>query len=284
MTSSNNIGILYTNGDNSGLTHVFFAEILDSFKKSVEKSGYDVAFFNSDNTRLERPSYLNQANIRNFAGVLIACVNSKDQEIQELVESGIAVVAIDDDIPGAISIKSDNLQGIKELTNYIIEMGHRRIGYIMGDDNTVSNIRLQGFLETCREHGINVLPEYIRPGRFRDLDKAAYQTEHLLRLPDPPTCIMYSDDFASIGGRNIIYARGLSIPVDVSIAGYDGTKVIANYEPRITTVVQDTSQIGKKAAEKLINRIKNGEMPLSQSVTVKPRLEKGRTVGKIFSY
>ena len=101
------------------------------------------------------------------------------------------------------------------------------------------------------------------------------------RRTNPPTCILYPDDFARYGGINAIKERGMEIPDDISIAGYDGIRMGRRLEPQLTTLKQDTEQIGAKAAESLISLIKNPKTTLLQQKIVKGEVFEGKTVGKI---
>lgn len=278
----NNIAVLFEDHSNNGLTHDYFAAILDSFKRTAEEKGYNISFLNCNRTRENYLTYLEQVKQKNYDGVVIACIDFNDKEVIELIESKIPIVTIDEEIENVISVKSDNTYGIKNLVDYLVEMGHRRIAYIHGDINYVTNVRLNGFREALKEHNIEVNEEYIRPSEYRDMKKAAYQTEQLLRLKNPPSCIMYSDDYAAIGGINVLRARGLEIAEDISITGYDGIDILAQYEPRLTTVYQDTKQIGRVAAEKLVEYIENPDNVTIDTTIIDTILEKGRTVGEEF--
>lgn len=282
MGKNNTIGVLFADLSNSGLTHDYFAGILDSFKRTIEENGYNICFLNSNLQSENRKTYVEQARQRGFDGVVIACIEYADVEVQELLESGIPIVTIDEEIENITTVKSDNTEGIKHLVRYLAEMGHKRIAYILGDDNTVTHIRLNGFLEVCNELGIEIPEDYIRHSQYRDMKKASYETEQLLRLENPPSCIMYSDDFAAIGGMNILRARGMEIPDDISVSGYDGINILAQYEPRLTTVRQNTTEIGRQAAIKLMEQIENPDNRQSETIVVDTVLEKGRTVGRVY--
>lgn len=282
MSTHNNIAVLFEDHSNNGLTHDYFAAILDSFKRTAEKKGYNISFLNCDRTRDNYLTYLEQVKEKNYDGVVIACIDFNDKEVIELIDSKIPIVTIDEEIENVISVKSDNTYGIKNLVDYLVEMGHRRIAYIHGDINYVTNQRLEGYKEALMSHNIEVNEEYIRPSEYRDMKKAAYQTEQLLRLKNPPSCIMYSDDYAAIGGINVLKARGLEIAEDISITGYDGINILAQYEPRLTTVCQDTKSIGRIAAEKLVEYIENPDNVTIDTTIIDTILEKGRTVGEEF--
>lgn len=282
MERSYNIGVLFADQSNNGLTHDYFAGILDNFKRTVEAKGYTLSFLNCCKEGVNRKTYLEQIKYRNYDGIVIACIEYDDAEVIELLHSGIPIVTIDQEIDNIAAVKSDNIQGIKKLVHYLGEMGHKRIAYITGDDNTVTSIRLQSFLEACAEIGVEVPEEYIRSSEYRNMRKATYQTEQLLKLENPPSCILYSDDFAAIGGINVLRARGLEIPEDISVTGYDGIHILSQYEPRLTTVRQNTVKIGQVAAEKLMDCIENPLQTVKETIVIETELEKGRTVGRVF--
>lgn len=282
MAGSKMLGILFADDSKSGLTHAYFSGILNGFKKEAEKRGYDIAFLNCNKDGIDRKAYMEQIRERKYEGVLIACINFADEEVIEILESDIPVVTIDEETKKSICVKSDNVMGLKNLVNYLIDMGHQKIAYITGDNNTVTGIRVNSFLETCKNRGISIPEEYIRQGKFRDMRKASFQTEELLRLPEPPTCIMYCDDYAAIGGINVLHARGLQIAKDISLTGFDGIDILSQYEPRLTTVKQNTELIGSTAAEALLNYIADPKNYEKKPIVIETKLEKGATVGKCY--
>ena len=274
-----NIGVLFADESRSGLTHDYFANVLDSFKSTAEARGYDITFLNCNKTRKNRLSYLEHSRYRGLDGIVIACINFRDPEVIELLQSSIPVVTIDYVYADTITVSSNNIQGMQDLFSYIYEMGHRRIAYIHGDDNTVTMKRLSSFCHSAESFGIKVPDEYICPATYRGIRSAEQQTEKLLGLKNRPTCIIYPDDFTAIAGINVLKAHGLRVPEDMSVAGYDGTNIASQYEPRLTTIRQDTKSIGKIAAEKLIDLIEKPKTTLIEQITVQGVLEKGKTVG-----
>lgn len=121
----------------------------------------------------------------------------------------------------------------------------------------------------------------VRNTRYLETENVAKQTEYLLDLPDKPTCIIYPDDTAAIGGINVIRSRGLRIPEDISIAGYDGTRVSQMLSPKLTTIRQDTDKIGREAADRLISTIKKPKTALVERAVVEGILLEGESVGRI---
>lgn len=277
---SNNIGVLFVDEAQSGLTHDYFAYVLDSFKRTAEEQGYDITFINCSKAGENRLSYLEHARSRSFDGVVIACIDFNDPEVIELVESDIPVVTIDHQFDGKVAVISDNKKGMGDLLKFVYEQGHRKIAYIHGADSAVTRNRLSSFHEMADELGLSIPDEYIKEAAYRNTKASYERTLELLNLDEPPTCILYPDDFAGFGGLNAIRERGLSIPEDISIAGYDGIRIGRHISPQLTTVMQNTDQIGIKAAECLLRIIKNPKAKI-KNVIVKGSVYPGGTVAKV---
>lgn len=277
-----NIGVLFADQALSGLTHDYYSHVLDSFKRAAESRGYDITFINHTGVGGAGRSYLEHVRYRRFDGVLIACIDYKDKQVVELVNSDVPLAAIDYSYEGRIAILSDNIKGMTELTRYICNCGHRKIAYIHGEDvSAVTNSRLTTFKKVMEEHGIEVPDEYIKGISYRSTQGAYDYTMELLDLEDRPTCIIYSDDFASLGGISAIRQRGLSIPEDISIAGYDGIPISSLMVPKLTTVKQDTEELGKRAANNLIALIEEPRTAVIGISHIPGQLVQGDSVKKI---
>lgn len=277
---SYNIGVMFVDEAASGLTHDYFNHVLESFKRTAEERGYDITF-TSGRISGQKLSYYEHCRYRGVDGVVIACVDFYADEVQELIRSEIPVVTIDHVFDGNIAVVSNNSQGMEELVTYIYNQGHRRIAYIHGDNTSVTRMRLSGFYRTLQRLGVEIPDDYVKECPYRDADSAARVTGELLDLPNPPTCILYPDDYAAIGGINEIRERGLRIPEDISIAGYDGITIAKILEPKLTTLCQDTVAIGRIAAEKLIDLIENPKTTLIDRFTVDGTLFKGASVKRL---
>jgi LacI family transcriptional regulator, galactose operon repressor len=275
-----NIGVLFVDEAQSGLTHEYFSHVLDSFKVTAEQNGYDITFINRNKVHSSM-SYLEHSKYRGVDGVVIACVDFHDPEVLELVRSDLPVVTIDYTFNNRIAVISDNIKGIKDLLTYIYEMGHRKIAYIHGADSAVTQNRVGSFYKTLDSLGIMVPDEYVKEGIYHDTESSAILTRELLNLKDRPTCIIYPDDFSGIGGINVIKERGLKIPEDISVAGYDGLRLSQVLDPKLTTLKQDTKSLGRLAAEKLIHLIEKPKAAVIERVVVRGEVIKGESVKQI---
>jgi len=266
MNKSYNIGVLFADESRSGLTHDYFADILNSFKQTAEGRGYDITFINSSQESRGGRTYLEHCCYRGLDGVVVACVRFENPEVIALLESSLPLVTIDYQFPGRVSVVSNNYVGMRELLEYIISAGHRRIAYIFGEPSAVTKQRLDAFHEVLEKYGLIIPTTYQVPSKYRNLAQSAVYTRQLLELAEPPTCILYPDDYAAVGGMNQIRSMGLKIPENVSVAGFDDIFIARQLCPRLTTVSQSTKEIGKKAAEKLIALIERKAAPIESAL------------------
>ncbi len=276
-----NLGVLFVDDAQSGLKHDYFSYVLDSFKQTAEQRGYDMTFINCCKTRTNRMSYLEHTMYRGFDGVAIACIDFYDPEVIELVRSDIPLVTIDHLFNNRIAIVSDNVKGMRDLLTFVYDKGHRHIAYIHGVDSAVTQSRLSSFYKTAEDLGLEIPDEYVKEAAYRDTKATYEKTQELLDLPNPPTCILYPDDFASFGGINAIKERGLNIPEDISVAGYDGIRIGRHLEPQLTTLRQDTDQLGARAAESLISLIEHPKTTLIQQIIVEGDVFEGKSVRQL---
>ena len=275
---SHNIGVIFSDGTSSGLTHEHFAYILNSFKRRAEELSYDITLI-SDQPGPWGSDYMSHVRFRNCDGVAVLVADNAAPTAQELVRAGVPVVSLDYHFDNCSCIESDNVSGIRDLVEYVYSQGHRKIAAIFGDDNAVTRIRMSSFFNTCARLGLDIPEEYVCYGRYHSGEASALATRRLMGLPEPPSCILYPDDFSFFGGKRELEAMGLSIPEDVSAAGYDGISV--GKVVSLTTVQQDTDAIGIAAANELARAVEEGRGCLPRTQVIPCSLITGATVRKI---
>ncbi len=271
------LGILLDDATGSGVEHEFFAAITNSFMKTARKKGYSVMFI-SQKIGEQKLTYTEFMRAHGCDAVLVMTIDFNDKEIIELAQSGIPVVFVDHIFNDCSAIVSDNAKGMRALVKYAYEKGHRKIAFLHGESTNVTRIRLAAFHKTCEELGLDIPDEYVVEGQYHDTEVAERATYDLLDLKDPPTMILYSDDFAFIGGRNALEHRGLSYPEDISVAGYDGFVLSQVLKPQLLTWKQNTYGIGKQAALLLIEAIEHRKTYLPQIVELEGELLGGGSV------
>jgi LacI family transcriptional regulator len=157
------------------------------------------------------------------------------------------------------AVGATNWQGAFNATEYLIKLGHQRIGFITGwMDLGCAEDRLDGYRSALRTHHLPDSPELIYEGTFFQPDgfkgAAAF-----LDLPIPPTAIFASNDVMAMGAMDAVRSRGLRVPDDVSIIGFDDIPQAALVHPALTTVHQPLEQMGRVATQMLLELLKNPE-------------------------
>lgn len=275
-----NLGVLFVDKTSSGLRHEYFSGMLESIKSTAESKGYDITFI-SRNLGERKMSFYEHAKYRGCDGVVIASVDFTNPDVIELVNSEIPTITIDYVYNKCTSVLSDNLDGMKQIAEYVYSQGHRRIAIIHGENTSVTQKRLASFRNTCKKIGLELDESLIKEARYHDPKLSALATKELLDLDKKPTCILYPDDFSFIGGKNVIEERGFKIPEDISVVGYDGVLLSQILRPQLTTYKQDSEEIGKIAAQKLIEQIEEPTLYIPEIITVTGKLLRGGTVEKI---
>lgn len=278
-SKTNTIGIIYSNKLGSGLNHNYFSSVIESFKETAEGKGYDIVFISPHKNDVRKMTYYEHCKYRNVDGVLIACIDFYDSEISALLRSDLPVVELDFFSCRDYSVYSDSRQGIRNIIEYVYEMGHRKIGYIYGDSSQVTTVRLDTYIETMKQLGLTVEIDYVKQGRYNDIAQTRKLTKEMLNLYDPPTCILMPDDVAAYGAIMAAADMKIKIPDDISIVGYDGIEIGQIAEPNLTTVFQNTKLLGISAAKLLIKRINSEEISeMQRQVVIETQLYKGQTV------
>lgn len=275
-----NIGIVFEDKTGAGFQHQYFAKIISGFQKIAQSRGYEITFTSQATDK--NHDYYNHMKSRNFDGVAILSADFKRRGIKELVKSEIPTVVLDYYYNKSHSaIMSDNKTGIEELTEYVISMGHTKIAMIHGENTLVTKERVSKFKEVCTKHNIEIPENYFAEALYNDPITSTEATTILMDLPDPPTCILYPDDYSALGGIRELSKRNLIPGKNFSIAGYDGIMLTTMLIPPLTTYEQNGEEIGQRMAEQLIDNIENAKNFKFKKVLVTGRLLKGGTVIKI---
>jgi LacI family transcriptional regulator len=178
--------------------------------------------------------------------------------IEELVSAGIPVVAIasgrfNHDIS---SVRIDDFVAGKEVTDYLIKMGHTRIGFIKGHPNqTASTRRFEGYQAALKEAGIGVDAALVQQGYFT-YRSALPAVEKLLAQRKQPTAIFASNDDMAAAAISVAHRRGLDVPRDLSIVGFDDSSAATTVWPEMTTVRQPISTMADSAVDILLRTIR----------------------------
>jgi DNA-binding LacI/PurR family transcriptional regulator len=250
------------------IANPFAAELSRGVREVLEQRGYSLFICISEHTAKEDVQAFDSLADHRADGIIVATRASKsgNERLAELIDSGIPVSLIGRDFrhEQADLVMADNLKGGYEATRHLIEMGHKRIGFIgISLTEGLRLKRFQGYLEAMNEHGIPVEEQLIVGGRKISEQMPGYSTEEmgydgmmkLLQVKRRPTAVVARNDYTAMGALNAIKRAGLRIPEDIAVVGYDDIPLASHTSPTLTTVRQPTREQGRTAAEFLLRRI-----------------------------
>ncbi len=259
-SKSYSIGVVLGLDGKVGVNQLLLMNILNSFQDYVEKKGYDIILLTKTKTKQGTYTYFDHINKRHVDGILVFG-NYYKEEIKELLSLSIPIVGFDYIGTKINGVTSDSYDKYFTLTEKLIELGHNNIVFFYGEQNIITEERIKGFKDALEKHSISFNESSIIETNYYDIETNHKATLEVLKRENPPTAILYPDDYSSLGGFTAIEQLGLSIPDDVSIAGFDGIEICRNTFPPLTTVKQDTFSIGLQLAKDLLKQIAgNNEM------------------------
>ena len=270
---SNNIGILYENQMN----HEYFSSLLDALRTVADERGYDLTIIGRNGSD-SNETYYDHARRRNLDGVIMIQADFESTEVVRLANSDMPTVVIDHAYEGCDSVSSDNRASLERIVCHVYNHGHRKIAFVTGQDSAVMRERLAGFYKICAELGIRVPEGFVREGRFHDPERCTAIVRELLSGEEKPTCILCPDDYSCLGALWDLKAKGVRVPEEVSLIGYDGVRMSRMIRPMLTTYRQDTEVIAREAVALLIEAIEMPETHKPRQITVEGMLTEGETL------
>lgn len=249
---TNIIGLLFPTVSNP-----FFGELVEELEKKLYSQGYKVIIGNSMNDPEKEKNYLNQLLSNQVDGLIVGTHN---QNIQQYQNENLPIVAIDrimnQDIP---VIESDNYSGGKQATERLIQKGAKKIIHTTGPDtlDTPANRRREAYEETMTYHGLQPI-HYSVDFNISYTEKTGIFNQIFIDHPDVDG-VFASNDVDALLIMQIAKKFNKNIPEDLLIVGYDGSKIMRNMFPNLTTIVQPIEEIANKALEVLNLRLEKQE-------------------------
>ena len=237
-------------------------EIAKEISSEARARGYDIVLFNAE--RFDGPD---RAGTRDMlanlcAGLILPMPNAEDGYLGELERRQLPCVFVNFEArPMALPVVViENRQGARTAVEHLLSLGHRRIAFIAGSKNTGQSAQRQaGYVDALRDAGIAADPALIVPGLFNQNGGHA-ATQQLLALADPPTAIFAANDEMAFGAIDAIHSRGLRVPADISVIGFDDIATSCHIHPPLTTMRQPLTALGASAVGELVALIEGGDI------------------------
>lgn len=253
---TNTIGVLVPD-----LGTGYIGEIIRGIDAELSLSGFDLILYTTHRTASKEANYVANLATGMVDGLLLVLPRSPSNFMGTLTEINFPFVLIDHQGigPDCPAVGATNWQGGFSATEYLIKLGHQRIGFITGwMDLGCALERLDGYRSALRTYHIVENPDWIYEGTFFQQDGYAGATK-LLDLPEPPTAIFASNDVMAMGVMDAVRTRGLRVPHDVSVIGFDDIPQAALIHPALTTITQPLEKMGRVATQMLLDLLKNPE-------------------------
>lgn len=263
---------------NSGTSPSFMSEMLHQIKEMLP-AGYEIAVDSFAGLRRAKQAI----NLRFDGALVVSQSESDDVYIDQLAKTGKPLVVLNRKIsrPDLFNYYSDDYAGTITAVEYLLRMGHNRIGAISGKEEFDSaKNRLNGFLAVLKKHNIMSNDNWIIAGDY-SVESGYNAMEKILNNGDLPTCMFVSNDDMAMGAIRACQDYGFSVPEQVSFMGFDDSAYSNYCIPRLTTIRKPVREITNNGLATLNNLINNKISQSPQSLGIKPSLVVRESVKKI---
>ena len=273
--SSKLIGVVVpqTEGNRLMFHNNFYSDILGSIEFYARQNGYHVLISATD----ANESYLTLAKERNLDGIIVIGMYP-DEFYRQMKESHIPIVLVDSYCNDHYyhNVRIDDAYGSYLATKHVLTKGHRNIAFFSGQlkENGVMKKRLLGYKDALKEFGVDFNSKYVFEGQI-DHESGIESANLLLESKMPATAVVAAADILAIGAMKGFYERGVRVPDDISVMGFDDLEISKYLTPGLTTVRQEISLKGEKAVDFLINNINVPDLTKREQILPVSIIERG---------
>lgn len=245
------------------ISNPYYPELARSIGDVLAVDGYIPFILNTDGSADRERTYLHEVVARSVDGVIVQAMSLEPEEIRRIVGRDTPLVVLGDG-PGEHAydqVTTDDASGIREAVDHLVAMGRTDLAFLTGPEGSgPSPARLRGFLDAMKRIGLEAAAHRMGYTEFTR-DGGAHGMAVLLASGPPPQAVLCANDLIAIGAMDVIRARGLRIPEDVAVVGFDNIETADLVTPRLTTVDNYVTAVGSAAADMLLDRIRGGSGP-----------------------
>lgn len=256
------------------ISNPFFSDIARHVAIEARKSGYSIILCDSEeNTEIEKRS-LRLLESWMVDGLIISPVGRMGNHLAELHTGGLPVVVVDRHFPDVDlpCVTSDNYTGGYDGTRHLLEHGHRSIGFVQGIPDSGSNIaRVRGYKAALEEYGVSFKKNLLVGDDFGE--KSGYNsTKLLLKRKVRPTAVFLASNLIALGALRAFTEQGIDIPNDISVVAFDDEPHSPHLATPMTTIAQQTAEMGRIAVKLLSKQLEGDEQPVPQGIMLPAKL------------
>ncbi|UOY90347.1 catabolite control protein A [Bacillus glycinifermentans] len=257
------------------ISSIFYAELARGIEDIATMYKYNIILSNSDQNMDKELHLLNTMLGKQVDGIVFMSGNVTDEHVEEFKRSPVPIVlaASVEEKGETASVAIDYEQALYDAAVMLIENGHKRLAFVSGPMQEPINKakKLQGFKRALQDKGLEFKEEYVVEGDYT-YDSGMEALDALMKLDEKPTAVISATDEMALGIIHSAQDKGLSIPEDLEVVGFDNTRLSLMVRPQLTTVVQPTYDIGA-VAMRLLTKLMNKEEVDEHIVQLPHRIE-----------
>ncbi len=259
------------------LTNPLFPPIVRGLEDGLGEARYTVVLGNTDNDEERETSVLEAMGRRRVDGLVLATARRDYPVLDRLEAAGVPLVLINrsSDRPMVSSVTGDDHAGIGLAVRHLVQLGHRRIAHVAGSQAVSTGLsRYQAFVSWLQSEGVDFDPDLVVRADWFQEDPGAQAFRELLDRGADFSAVVAANDLIALGCYDVAVERGLTVPGDFSVVGYNDIPFSDKFNPPLTTVRIPLYQIGLRAAQLLLDIIEGREaepvsMRLAPSLVVR---------------
>ena len=278
MRQTRTVGLVVTT-----IADPFISGVVQGVEQTARDLGYNVMLADSNADPVREQKIVQSFAEQRLDGIIVTSSRVGALYLPMLEAMRVPIMLVNNQYPGAFvhAVMITNVEGARAAARHLIKLGHQRIAYIGDRFGYQSDAeRMSGYREALEAAGIPFRPELVVYGDSR-ADAAVGIMNRLLELEQPPTSVCCYNDMTALGAIHAIHARGLRVPEDVSVTGFDDLFFAPYTQPPLTTVRQPVHRMGQLAMENLVKLI-SGEKSGAQ-IKVDPELVIRKSTGPAHS-
>jgi len=256
------------------IANPFFPPMVRAIEDAAAARGYNVILCDTDEDADRERGAISVLLERKVDGLILSASRVPEAFLRQLAVDRVPLVVVNRVVrhPRIAAVLVDSVAGGRLATEHLLAMGHRRIAYLAGPCASFSNrSRLRGYRQALARAGLPFDPDLVAGGAT-SLAAGREAMRVLLGLDRPPTAVFAFDDLMALGALEELRRRGLRVPGDVAIVGFDDIDLAAFVDPPLTTVAQPKVEMGRLAATRLLDMVEGKSSAARRIVTLAPQL------------
>lgn len=261
------------------ITNPFFPEVARGIEDRAEEEGYSVFLCNTNWEKEREARYLSLLKEKRVDGIILAPVSDKSPFEKEFEDKAMPLVFVSEVRRGMGKsyVAIDNVHGGYIATRHLIHKGYRRIGFFGAkEDELTSEERYQGYSKALKEAGLREFKKFVRSGDYGNNTGSRIITG-MIKKKDYPDAVFAVNDLFALSVMQGILGSGLNIPGDVAVIGFDDIPLASFPEIQLTTIAQPKYQMGRIAADLLLNQINDKSSAKKKEIVLETELIERRT-------